>query len=287
MHLVKQITMLCCLLSYLEGEPPQGFTCSQQDREPNSARTRPPLAREGKRSDEQVLTYGWFAQLGFPDVKGKKFVRVATGRAFAEGDQPYHNSYLYGFLLQTKGDDFTVLTLSLEREKFHRTGPNVEEAWKVNCEEIKLDEGATAFLEELRAKPGSPEKYPRPLSEISLQPRTEAFVLAWGCWRNGLEKRAGELFTYARTLPSDQGDQPNEPPAEPLQKLVANDLAYAEMHRAVESFYDLKTTRGQLLQRFERFVKNYPDSQQFRQAKEAVELLCRMVREDAEHEARP
>src|SRR5438477_383858 len=68
--------------------------------------------------EERMEAFKWFGALGFPDVKGRKFIRVATGRWFQAGGNPPRNTYAHGFLLEEAGDTFKVVTLSLATETF-------------------------------------------------------------------------------------------------------------------------------------------------------------------------
>jgi hypothetical protein len=99
---------------------------------------------------------------------------------------------------------------------------------------------------------------------------------------------ADGLFTHAHAMPIDYGYNPDKPPppAESLQRLVADDLAHTELWRAIVAFGNSAVAREQLLERFERLVKNYPESKHVKRAEETAILLRQMVKEDAEHAAR-
>src|ERR1039457_5548084 len=70
-------------------------------------------------SQESKTNFEWFSGLGFPDVKGCSFVRVATGDWGRMGDQPPQNGYVKAFLLTKNSTSFTTLSLDL----FKRTLP--------------------------------------------------------------------------------------------------------------------------------------------------------------------
>jgi len=44
----------------------------------------------------------WFDSLGYPDLAGKGFVRVATGQSIKYGDDPWKNTYQFAFLLDER-----------------------------------------------------------------------------------------------------------------------------------------------------------------------------------------
>jgi hypothetical protein len=235
---------------------------------------------------ERSEAFTWFGSLGFPDVKGRPFVRVATGRWYQAGDDTPRNTYVRGFLVEENGDRFTVVTLSLTTETFQGT-PAEEVSYKrVGYEASDLATGAAAYLEALRTPPKDGEGDSRPLWGINFHPRTEAFVLAWACWRAGLDKLAAGLFDHAAKMPTGYGYMPNDPPTQPLRRLVADDLAHTEMWRAVVAFGDPAVSRAQLLERFERITKNYPNSEHRKRARETALVLRRMIKEGAAHAAK-
>jgi hypothetical protein len=250
-----------------------------------SSGQRPVKQADASPSDEQTRAFLWFGALGFPDAKGLKFARVATGRWYRSNNDPPRNTYVRGFLLEEHGDRVTVLTLSLMTETFQKTPISKPAHERVTCETTSLETGAANFLEILRTRPNDIGT-DRPLWETPLHPRTETFVLAWACWRNGLDKLAADLFHQASKIPNGYGENWDRPPTLPLQKLVADDLAHIEMWRSIVAFEDPAISRSQLLERFERLTKNYPESKHYQQAKETVRVLRQMVKEDAEHAAK-
>lgn len=109
-------------------------------------------------------------------------------------------------------------------------------------------------------------------------------MVAWACWREGLDELAAELFDHAVRTPNGYGYNSDDPPKESLQKLVAADLAHTEMWRGVLAFGDQAIPRKELLKRFEHIVKHYPESEHHKAAKATVDLLAKMIMEDAAHE---
>jgi hypothetical protein len=101
-----------------------------------------------------------------------------------------------------------------------------------------------------------------------------------------LDALALDLFEHAAKMPTGYGYDADQPPTRPLRQLVAEDLAHTEMWRAVLAFGDPTVPRTELLNRFERIVKNYPESEHHKRAGETAALLRRMLKEDAEHAAR-
>ena len=95
-------------------------------------------------------------------------------------------------------------------------------------------------------------RFGEPISE-----RVEVFVLAWGCWRNGLDAEAERLYRSAKTK-----HRVNERVTEPdFQIQLGKDIAYALTWRATLDFGNPSIGRPQLLSEFQNIVSNYPHSQ--------------------------
>jgi hypothetical protein len=233
--------------------------------------------------EERVQAFKWFSTLGFTDVKDRKCVRVATGESYQRGDAPPRNSYVLGFLLRDKEGGFTVQTLSLVEETFKKTPPGTPDEERVSFEVKDLKAAGEAYLKSLRASATDPERDESPYLDFLPRRQTKTFVLAWACWRNGLDDLAAALFDEAGKMPAGHGLNADLPPTERLQTLVAEDLANTEMWRAGSAFDEPSVSRRQLLERFERIVKHYPDSEHHPKAKDYAALLRRMIKEDDEH----
>jgi hypothetical protein len=75
-----------------------------------------------KRQDtlkERESTFNWFGTLGFPDLKGKKLVRIATAPDVNAEGKP-ESTYTAGFLLEEQANTFSVMTLSSKTETFRK-----------------------------------------------------------------------------------------------------------------------------------------------------------------------
>jgi hypothetical protein len=235
-------------------------------------------------TEEQNKAFSWFSELSYPDVKDRKLVDVATGDWVTHGENPTINTFARGFLLEEKGNTFKVLTLSLLEPTFEKTPAGTPAYKQVSFEAADLKDGAAAYLKALRSPPKEKDRQYSRFGEPSLHSRTETFVVAWACWRAGLDDLATELFDFAAATPTGYGVNPDDPPKKPLQELVAADLAHTEMWRGVLAFGDPAIPRTQLLNKFEHIVKHYPASDEHKPAMATVELLTKMIKEDAAHD---
>lgn len=239
-------------------------------------------SRAASSADTRTETFDWFGTLGFPDVKGLKFLRIATGGAnYGNGTPQY--VFVHGFLLKEDGASFTALTLSLEKETYQKSPAKTPHDAEVGYEAADLAVDAAAFLKDLCLPPGAEQKDSKRQWETHHHNRTDTFVLAWACWRNGLEKLSEELYNHASKMSEGRGDNPERPPTQSLRQMVAADLAHLEMWRAIIAFGDAAITRTELLKQLEQFEKNYPDNKHQERAKDSISLLQQMVKEDREH----
>jgi hypothetical protein len=222
--------------------------------------------------------FQWFGTLGFPDVKGCPFVRVATGRWSQSGDEPPQNHYIKGFLLATNGDAFTVLGLDLLKATLTNSSSGIPDHERIGFEVLRLDAEALALRKALQEPPGKNEVWRRFGEQTSEQ--VEVFTLAWGCWRQGLETEAQLLYDLARTVPARRGGHNQEPT---FRQSIEKDLGHTMMWRGILDFEDVSISRLQLLDEFEKILKDYPHSEHRDRAQKTAEVLKRMIAEDQVH----
>ena len=233
-------------------------------------------------------------------MKGRPFVRVATGRAIPSEGGPPQNSFLEGFLLRTNASSFDVMTTLLRVRTLTNTPMETPEQLRVGFETLSFQEEATARLDALRNAPAKDWDFPPQFSD-----RAEVFVLAWDCWRQGLDALAQDLYIEAKKIPDPDADGDLEPvttandPLNPdkkmpselrdsekrptFQEALEKDIGHAVMWRAILAFEDTSISRPELLAQFEAIAKNYPHSEHHQRAQQTADLLKRMVAEDQEH----
>ena len=237
----------------------------------------PQAAEKGVLTDADRKAITWFDTLDYPNLAGRRCVRVATGWWSRSSDDSATNRYLFGFLLSEKGDEFTVFWSDLSTHVFRRTPPRTPEHLRVGYNEVDLKVAAAAQLAQLR-KPPDKEDHWRRFGE-RLSERGEVFVLARACAANGLEPSAHELIAEAAKMPARQtGEAPGD-----LVEALSQEIAHGRMWQAVVEFGDPAISRKELLERFRFIVKHFPTSEHAARAKETADLLAQMVKEDDEH----
>jgi len=230
-------------------------------------------------SQEAKSDFEWFNRLGFPDVKGCSFVRVATGYWSKSGDEP-QNRYVKAFLLMNNSNSFTVLDLYLFTGTFTNTVAGKPEYERVGFNELILKDDVDALLETLD-KPHINDDLRRRFGE-HITEREEFFALGWACWRNGLNDEAQRLYLQASKMPSTirQGEAEQN---SNFRISLEQDIANSMMWRAVVAFGDTSLSRPQLLAQFPAIVTNYPHSEYLERAKQTAEILTKMIAEDEAH----
>ena len=230
--------------------------------------------------------FEWFDGLGFPTLKDRRVVRVATGWSYRSGNDAPQNQYRIGFLIDTGSDRFTIFSLDLDTRTFTRTPTETPEHQRVGYKKLDLKEQAVAYLASLRAlREGSKSD---PLVRFHtvwhlggcLSMETEAFVLARACAAAGLEAQAKELldFVAESCSPEMRDDRQHW-----LRERLSRSIGHREMWKSVLAFGDPKISQKELLKQFERLVRQFPESKHVNRARETADLLRQMVREDEEH----
>ena len=225
---------------------------------------------------ERLETFQWFSTLGFQDVKGLKCVRVQHGseKLFGQEDKPPIDRFCLGFLLDEKGDTFRVYTFSRQTLTFTKTPPETPPHERVAYEIKTLDEVAKRVQNRGGTNPTETwlEGYPDKPADM--------FTLAWACWREGQEENAAWFYDRAMWMTAWHE---REDKALNFPQKVAEELADEDITGATLDLHNRDLSREQLLARFEKFLKLYPDTQYAPRVKEIATALARMVEEDKQH----
>ena len=248
-----------------------------------------------------LADFAWFQQLGFPDLQDKPFVRVYTGDAGREDDDGNTlPDQLDAFLLSSSATNFTVFGTELKTSSFTPDPPNSTNQFPIHFEKLDLRAQARKTLKFIT----SPDDEIPP-AELPAwgSGRTDTFILAWACWRNGLNPEARRLYALSKVLPLD-----NDPPghrswkerldaakqwvlnkwetrgqkAPTLRELVADDLGSIMLNRAW-SYADGSVDRPQLLERLQAILRNFPATESATNAAGITNVLSRMIAQDSAH----
>lgn len=225
--------------------------------------------------------FEWFSTLGFPDPKGCVLVRVDTGGSGQSGEDAPREEYEDAFLQATNTAGFTVLTMDLVEQTYAQT--NAKANGKISPPPVL--NGGGIFLNRVGFDVLTPSNE---VAEVLgafqspsrndlwwrfgrlLDDRTVVFAMAWGCWRNGWDSEAEQLYEQVHKMPARGKD-------------LGDEFAKKMYMRALAGFGDEKISRPQLLAQFQSVISNYPGSEYVEPAKTNADLLMRMISEDNTH----
>jgi hypothetical protein len=228
-------------------------------------------------SPEAKMNFEWFGALGFPDVKGCQFVRITVKWSDPKGKFPTTYENKNEFLLTGYQNAFTVLDLELFRRSYPATMPDAETHMEASFEPADLKSEAASLLNRISGLKRDEDLFDRLEERVSK--RVHTFVLAWACWRNGLDDEAEQLYEASKHLRygMEEVDENN------FQHVLEEEISYAVIWRAVVDFGNVSVSRPKLLNEFQNFIKHYPHSSHQERAKKIVEMLTRMIAGDEAH----
>ena len=158
-------------------------------------------AEDSAAANRRVL-FQWFSGLGFADVNDAPFVRF-PGSTLLETDKPPQIVFAHGFLLKDEKESWKILTFGLETravakhvplKRGSRSPPGIAKR------SIWLHLPPPPF----RLSGNESRPLTDPINKFS-EP-TKVFVLAWACWRKGLDQEATALFDCAARADSKTHD---------------------------------------------------------------------------------
>ena len=242
-------------------------------------------AAAGSLTPASKADFEWFSTLGFPDVKDAPFVRVATGGWSQSGGDPPQGQYALAFLLSTNGSTFSTLDMDLFQRTFTESAAGTEEYKRVGYEKIGLKERAGMLLDyyekphEQNVEADLWRRFGERVTE-----RAQMFVLAWACWRQGMDDEAQRLYAVAQQIRKVTGQDDS---SLSLRAKLEKDLGLSMMWKAVLDFGAPSISRKELLAEFQAIARNYPDSEYAARARDTAERLSKMIAEDEQHAKSP
>ena len=231
---------------------------------------------------DRAADFKWFGGLGFPDVRGKTFVRYVWGWSSNGGNAEMQPMMSEGFLLDEAADKFRVRTLTFETREFSKVKRGTTE---YRYEPADLRACAEAWLQ----PPDPHDHFSRHLhSGPVFAARTELFVLAWMCARQGLDDLAGRLYATAEKTEGLPGNLRDAPPDRtwPFRHKLERDLGQFETWRAMLAFGDPHVTRRELLATLNALPKRYPHFDYLARVRDLAERLRPMIAEEKTHPRR-
>lgn len=231
-------------------------------------------------SKESLELFAWFDTLGFPDLNNRKCIRVLRSISVRSFDNVDKYNYELAFLLE-ENHEFKEFHLDLNTLACSETNYKMITGEPIGFVEVNvnLKDEVVSRLAALRERGKEDFSFRRIDNKVT--ERVELFVLARGCFGNGLNQLADELIAEAARIPDDQMEQPVG--VKGLKSLLSKDIAHAMMWRHVLALGNPNVSRTDSLKRFRDFMVKYPQSQHAGRAKASAEILEKMIKEDEEH----
>lgn len=236
---------------------------------------------ENHLSKECLELFAWFDTLGFPELNNRKYVQFSDGHIFYPQSSSPHDGFtlvphvFQGFLIETFDQDFEFLTIELDTKIVSKTKVDPFTKKPFQFEELNLQDEVTRLLKtrmELKKKNRLEKDVSEPL---------KLFVLARGCYANGLNQLAQELIAQAASILDAQTGKPMK--LDGLKVVLTNEISDLIMQQSVIGLGDPTVKRVELLRRFRVITTKFPHSPYTERAMATADLLEKMVKEDEEH----
>ena len=236
-----------------------------------------PLAAQLTENDRKL--FDWYDGLEIHQfTKQQRLVEVDTGWWSQSGDEPPKNRSIHAFLLDESADEFSVMTLGLEKLTFKRTVDETPAHEKVGYRKVDLAKYTGQSVTRI-AKEGPFDRF-RDGSKVS--PAAELFVLARACEVHSLEEVAHDLLEASERLINRSRDV-NAPKSTFLEKLT-QDLAHSRTWITFLKLDNAEIPWAEIQRDFAGIQKNFPDTKHWQRCKDSAELLANMIAKNKTHQ---
>jgi hypothetical protein len=246
--------------------------------------------------EELAAAVKWFDGIEWPDVKEKPYVEIRFGHGMV-GSKRVEGPKVRGFLLGEDEKEWRLFVVGHAPadgikfgrndwpfcvQKFLKSKPEANEDSKAVMTPLDLASAVDQMLAALRVPVDQEDRWRRDSGQASSD-RAILFMLARMCARRGSAELAEKLDDAIMTLPGLENSRRQE--AASFREGTEKEIGHVLMWKAVVDFGDFSIPRPQLLEEFERIVRDFPASEHRERAKGYVEILRTMVAEDAAHPA--
>ena len=235
-----------------------------------------PLSAQLTESDQQVLD--WYDGLQLHDYSMQPLVKVDTGWWSQSGNDPPKNRSIHAFLVDESGDEFSVMTLGLEKLTFKRTADGTPAHQKVNFQQTDLAE----FAGQTASRIANEDPFDRFRNGSKTSPAVELFVLARACEAHSLDEAAHDLLEESEKLINRSRDV--SAPESKFQQKLAEDLAHAKTWMTVLKLDDAEIPWVEIQRDFAWIQKNFPDTSHWQRCKDSAEMLATMIAKNETHQ---
>ncbi len=236
-----------------------------------------PLTAQLTKNDQQILD--WYDGLKLQDFSMQPLVKVDTGWWSQSGNELAKNRSIHAFLVDESGDEFSVMTLGLEKRTFKRTADNTPAYGKVDFQKADLAE----FAGQSATRIANEGPFERVWSGSMVSPAVELLVLARACVAQSLAEVAHDLLEESERLIDRSRDVSAS--ESNFQQKLAEDLAHYKTWTTVLKLDDAEIPWAEIKGDFAWIQKHFPDTTHTQRCKDSAEMLADMIAKNKTHQA--
>lgn len=223
--------------------------------------------------------FRWFDGLGYPHVGELPFVRVMDGTSDKDATGKVVEHAIYGFLVGRQEDRFTVFFPDLTQKTYLQNHLPTTSSKRVDFNIVDIETWARDWIAD--AKRPSAAKKLLDRFDGRINEDAQMFVLARACSGHRLDSLALKLVHVQQSRGVGLGGDSDWS----YQKQLREHIAEVFMWDTTLRFDRPRASREELLSAFRDIAARFGDGAFGSRAREATEVLGRMVREDTEHAA--
>jgi len=223
--------------------------------------------------DRKVLE--WYDGLELETFAMLELVEVKTGWWSQIGNEGRKNKLIYGFLIQTSGKEFKVLTPGLQTFEFEKTAEGTPDHKIVDYKEIGLAEFAKQ--EAVREV----DRFERGFDGKKASRALELMVLARACVSHSLDQVAHDLLVESEKQINRSRDV-NDPP-KTFQTKLGEDLAHYRIWLTLLKIDNPKISWEEINQDFTWIHTNFPGTRHAQRCRDSAKTLVSMIAENKAH----
>ena len=223
--------------------------------------------------------FRWFDGLGYPRVGDLPFVCVWDGTSDKDARGRVVAHAIHGFLVARRGERFTVFFPNLTQKTYVQNHLLAASPKRIEFENVDIETWARGWIAGTKSL-GAVKKWDDPF-DGRINEAAQIFVLARACAGHRLDSLALKLVKVQQNSGVGLGGESDWS----YQKKLREHVAEVFMWDTILRFDKPRVGRDELLAAFRDISVRFGDSAFGPRAREATEVLDRMVREDRDHSA--
>ncbi len=229
-------------------------------------------ALHGQANPEFEQAFAWYTARHSVDLGSAPFVRLATGQSVQRGTRERTNTYKPAFLIEDKGQTFTVWTFAQKRETFTRSTRGTAEDRRIGYKPASWSDHLRALRKAIENTASGNPSYGRGIAGYRTSAATELFLHAWICQLREEHQNACIFGEAAIELAKHENEASRD-----LQRHLENELSKLALWETIEAFADPTETWRQLRTRCDTLLARYPNSRSVARCQALRNELIRVI----------